>query len=34
MIGRVVGEGQGCESQELINAQRTVLTVERGGRRI
>lgn len=34
MIGRLVGEGQGCESQGLINAQRTVLTVERGGRRI
>ena len=30
-IGRVVGEGEGCESQELINAQRTVLTMERGG---
>lgn len=30
-IGRVMGEGEGCESQELINAQRTVLTMERGG---
>lgn len=28
---RVVGEGEGCESQELINAQRTVLMVEREG---
>lgn len=25
------GEGQGCESQELINAQRTALTVARAG---
>ena len=28
--GRVVGEGEGCESQELINAQRTVFTAGRG----
>lgn len=27
---KVMGEGWGCESQELINAQRTVLMVERG----
>lgn len=28
--GRVVGEGEGCESQELINAQRTVFRAGRG----
>ena len=28
--GRVGGEGEGCESQELINAQRTVFTAGRG----